>query len=316
VPFAESYTVDNNKIRYRINDQGNSLTWPLDGLTFVRTEQSGLDMSYSNGTANPPTGGRSISFQYDWWHEEKRGEHGILIQPAGWDNDWKSKSVTAYITMSGAYPLSVDGTGRDQLVKFSTVEPTVTFDKASDLHPDSNTLCPDNDVKIALMNGLGASVPATLKQYMMQITFKPISVFALENLLFPADQLITMRNARVPGDLLVVGSFLAQVRKKSPASNYDVTISAAAGGKGVFGVTNFQNGQGTGSATQNVSGSFVFKYGPIDPVNGNMVDYTIDIEKGTVSPPMMVVVDQPDPDNKPATVILLPPGYPPTINKA
>jgi len=193
-------------------------------------------------------------------------------------------------------------------VQFANIEPTVTFAQSSDLKPTGPCECNDNDLKIALLKSLGDSVPATLKQYMAKISFKPISVFALENLLFPAEQLITMREARVPGDLLVVGSFLPSVRKTAPS--YNVTISAAAGAKGVFGTTQFQNGVGTGSATQNgLPKQFQFQYGPINPAVGGMVTYTIDIEAGTVTPPLFVVVTQPDPDHSPATVILLPPGF-------
>ena len=120
-----------------------------------------------------------------------------------------------------------------------------------------------------------------------------------------------MSVADVPGDLLVVGKFLAKVRKPNPS--YNVTISAAAGAKGVFGDTTFQNGQGTGSATINKRPAQInFKYGPIDSSIGLMVDYQLNLEDGTISPYLLVVVDQPDPTNHPETVILLPPGYGPT----
>ncbi|GGA41182.1 hypothetical protein [Dyella nitratireducens] len=305
VDFKNPYTIRGTQTNFRISSSGNSLTWDLTGLKFERSPAAGLVMNYTNGTASPPSGGTNVNFEYQQYYPPVCSRGGC--SPGGWGN-WHGSSATAYITMTGAYPLEVTGTGRDQLVKFSTVEPSVDFSQSSDLKPTGPCECNDNDLKIALLKSLGDSVPKTLKQYMQQITFKPISVFALENLLFPAEQLITMKQARVPGDLLVVGSFLPNVRKS--ASSYNVTISASAGAKGVFGTTAFQNGQGTGSAT--VTGlpkQFQFQYGPINPALGGLVTYTIDIEAGTVSPPLMVVVDQPDPDHNAAQVILLPPGY-------
>jgi hypothetical protein len=215
--------------------------------------------------------------------------------------------------MTGSYPLAVTGGGTDQQIRFTTTEPTISWDKASTLTPAGDCDCNDNDLKIALLNALAESVPKTLKASMDQVTFRSISVLALESLLFPADQLITMEQGLVPGDLLVVGGFLTAVRKTAP--NYNVTISAASGARGEFAGTSFENGKGTGSVTvTNLTKSFVFKYGPIRPELGGLTDYTVDIAAGTVSPGnILLVVDQPDPDNHPQQVILLPPGYGPAV---
>jgi len=310
VAFSNPYTIRGTKTNFRMSSSGNALNWDLTGLKFERSPAAGVVMNYTNGTASPPTGGTNVNFQYQRYNPPVCVPRGGC-SPGYWGN-WQDSSATAYVTMTGAYPLQVVGSGAAQVVQFANIEPTVSFDKSSDLKPTGPCECNDNDLKIALLNSLGDSVPATLKQYMAKISFKPISVFALENLLFPAEQLITMREARVPGDLLVVGSFLPSVRK--PTTSYNVTISAATGAKGVFGTTPFQNGQGTGSATQNgLPKQFQFQYGPINPAVGGMVTYTIDIEAGTVSPPLFVVVDQPDPDHTPATVILLPPGFAGTV---
>lgn len=307
--FSNPYDIDGTKTNFRISAAGDNITWSLVDLTFQRSPSAGVALGYTNGSADtsPPTGGTSVGFQYQQWVPPY--SDGRNYRPGYW-TDWQDASAMAYLTMSGNYPLQVTGSGRAQEVGFATVDPAITFSKASDLKPAAGCQCNDNAIKIALLNSLGASVPGTLKQYIQKITFKPISVFALESLLFPADQLISLEQARVPGDLLVVGSFLAQVRK--PNASYNVTISAATGAQGVFGGTSFQNGQGTGSATQNsLPKQFAFKYGPINPAIGNMVDYTINIETGVITPPLMVVVDQPDPDKDPQTVILLPPGFGP-----
>ena len=305
--FDDSYEIDGTKTQFRITASSNNITWSLVGLTFSRSPDAGIGLHYSNGTASPPSGGTSVAFQYRQWIPTQAS--GRVVIPGHW-TDWIDASTMAYITMDAAYPLQVTGSGRQQLVQFTTVEPTVVFSKASDLVPATGCHCNDNAIKIALLNSLGVSVPATLKAYMQKITFTPISVFALESLLFPADQLITLEVARVPGDLLVVGSFLAQVRKKN--SSYNITISAASGAQGKLGNTSFQNGQGTGSATQsNLPAQITFSYGPINPAIGSLVNYTLNVETGVISPPLMVIIDQPDPDNSPANLILLPPAFGP-----
>lgn len=308
--FSNPYTIDGTTTEFRISPSSNDITWSLAGMLFERSPSAGVGLSYTNGSADtsPPTGGTSVGFQYRQWYPAQSTGHAII--PAHWGN-WQDASATAYLSMSGNYPLQVSGSGAAQVVKFSTVDPAIVFSKASDLKPAAGCQCNDNAIKIALLNSLGASVPKTLKAYISKITFQPISVLALESLLFPAEQLVTLQQARVPGDLLVVGSFLAQVRQKAPS--YDVTISASAGAQGIFGGVPFQNGKDSGSATQKgLPKQFVFKYGPINPAIGGLVEYTIDVEAGTVSPPLMVVVDQPDPAGHPGTIALLPPGYGPS----
>ena len=307
VPFKDSYQVDGHKTQFRISAQSNNLAWDITGLAFSRTQTDGIALAYSNGTANPPTGGTTVNFDY---RQYLYSPGNPPYTPGYWYwTDWKGASATAYVTMAGVYPLEVSNEGTNQVVKFSTTNPTVTVDKSSDLKPTGACECNDNDIKIALMGALSDAVPAQLQQNMNQITFKPLSIMALESLLFPANQLIAMSTAKVPSATLVVGSFLAQVRK--PNAPYTVTIPASAGAKGSFGGVSFESGTTTNSATQtNIPAQFNFTYGPINPAIGGQVNYTIDIEKGTVNPPLIAVVYQPDTTGNPQNVALLLPGYP------
>jgi len=305
VPFKESYQVDGDKTQFRISASSNNLTWDISGLTFSRTQTDGIALAYSNGTANPPKGGTNVNFEYRQYLYAPGGKG----YPGRWYwTNWTGASATSYVNMTGTYPLEVSNVGTNQVIKFSTTNPVVTVDKSSDLKPTGACECNDNDVKIALMEALSDAVPAQLQQNMNQITFKPLSIMALESLLFPANQLIAMSTAKVPSATLVVGSFLAQVRQKN--ANYTVTIPASIGAKGSFGGTSFQSGTTVNSVTMtNRPAQFVFTYGPIDPSLGGQVNYTIDIDKGTVSPPLIAVVFQPDTAANPQNVTLLLPGY-------
>ena len=305
VPFKPEYDVDGTKTHFRIKDGSNDLAWDISGLTFTRTETEGIALLYSNGTANPPKGGTNVEFEY----QQYLYAPGIDNNPGYWYwSNWTKASAMAYVNMAGTYPLQVSNQQENQVIGFSTTNPTVTVDKSSDLKPRAACECNDNDVKIALMSALSDAVPGQLQKNMQQISFKPLSIMALESLLFPARQLIAMTTAKVPSAALVVGSFLAQVRKKN--ASYTVTIPASAGAKGSFGGTSFESGAKVNSVTMtNRPAKFLFTYGPIDPSLGGQVDYTIDIEKGTVNPPLIAVVYQPDTTGNPQKVTLLLPGY-------
>jgi hypothetical protein len=307
VPFKDSYDVDGTETQFRISSQSNNLQWDISGLTFTRTQTDGIALSYSNGTANPPTGGTTVDFEYrQYVHDPGNPPYS---PPRDYWTGWSGASAVCYVNMTGVYPLQVFNDGTNQEVKFSTTNPTVTVDKSSDLKPTGACECNDNDLKIALLSALSDAVPAQLQQNMNQITFKALSIMALESLLFPANQLISMSTAKVPSATLVAGSFLAQVRK--PSAPYTVTIPASAGAKGSFGGTSFESGTTTNSATvNNLPGQFAFTYGPINPAIGGQVNYTIDIEAGTINPPLIAVVFQPDTTTTAANVTLLLPGYP------
>jgi hypothetical protein len=307
VNWKNPYQVNGHDTNFRISSTTNNLTWDISGLTFQRTQTDGIALAYSNGTANPPTGGTNVNFEY----QQYLYDPGVPPYTPGrwyWTN-WRGASATAYVTMAGVYPLQVTNVGSNQLIGFSTTNPTVTVDKSSDLKPTGACECNDNDIKIALMGALSDAVPTQLQQNMQKITFKPLSIMALESLLFPASQLIAMSTAKVPSATLVVGSFLAQVRKKN--ANYTVTIPASAGAQGVFNNIKFVNGTTVNSVTvSNLPAQFTFTYGPISPAVGGLVNYAIDIEKGTVNPPLIAVVFQPDTTANPQNVALLLPGYP------
>jgi hypothetical protein len=306
VPFKDSYDVDGTKTQFRITANSNDLSWDIAGLTFSRTETEGIALGYSNGSATAPvSGGTNVDFEYRQYQFYSDGQGGGYYAWTGWDQ----ASATAYVNMKGTYPLEVTNTGTDQMVRFATTDPTVTVEKSSALKPTKACECNTNDLKIALMSALSDAVPQQIQANMNKITFKPVSTLALSSLLFPAEQLIAMGTAKVPSAMLVVGSFLAQVRKTS--TSYSVTIPASMGAKGTFGGVAFESGSKVNSVTKSgMPASFQFTYGPIDPAISGQVTYTVDIEAGTINPPLIAVVHQPDPDTAPQNVTLLLPGFP------
>jgi hypothetical protein len=318
VPFAPSYEVDNSTVAFRIkgtskrpqdpprpSEDDNDLTWNFTGMTFDRSMNTGVALSYSEGDAATDTGGKIVDFQYSKWSPP--GRIGMEHTSGGWTN-WTDASATVYIAMRGNYPLVVNWTdlGKKQEVQFSATPPKIEFTHGTELQPTGSCECNDNDLQIALIKYLNDSVPPMLQEYMKGITFRSVSIFALENLLFPAAQLMTMEEAYVPAGLLVVGSFRPFVREASASHTYNVLISAATGARGNFNGIEFENGKGTGTArSENCPAEFSFKYGKIGE---DLVPYTVNIEKGSIVPnTILMIVDQPNPKSN--EVILLPPGF-------
>jgi hypothetical protein len=183
-------TFDNTSSREtRINANGNTITWPLDGLLFSPTKDQGVNLNYHVK--------RTVDFQVRQKHSTQYGSY--------W-GDWNDYSVDVDVTVTGTYPLSVSQAAGKQDVQISSAPPHAEV-TPPDLHPTGPCECNDNDLKIRVGEVLRKQVPAKLQDSMAGIKFSPVSVFALYNLLFPTDDFIEMKLAYVPGDMVVVGTF-------------------------------------------------------------------------------------------------------------
>ena len=130
--FQNPYDIQGRKTELRISASNNDITWDLTGMTFKPTETAGIWLHHQNGEHDkvPATGGTEIKFQYRQYvegHSVPTGGGGTVWIPGYWPDEWKDSSAKAWITMDAYYPLEVTGEGRQQLVKFSTVEPKVIF---------------------------------------------------------------------------------------------------------------------------------------------------------------------------------------------
>ena len=179
---------------YRINASGNTVVWDVGGLKFERTPQMAVQLSYTV-SKNQPFESRS------WMCTSSSG--GVSI--CGW-TEWGPHSVDVNVVLSGQYPIVIQGSDKDQTIQLKATKPDVDVSNTS-IHPKGPTECNDNDLKLAVLAELKKDVPAALQDQLGGIAFQPLSTFALENLLFPGGTLITMTEAYVPGDLVVLGRF-------------------------------------------------------------------------------------------------------------
>jgi hypothetical protein len=172
----------------RIREGSNVVSWELNGLQFNPTKDQGVSLTY--------TAEKDVPFQTRVYISNPRGY-------SGWSN-WRDHNCHVKVTLNGNYALQVDT--KANTVKIASTPPMVRL-TGPDLQPTGPCECNDNDLRLRVGQLLRQQVPDKLRDAMGGIQFKPVSVFALYNLLFPAGDFIVMKDAYVPGDLVVLGSF-------------------------------------------------------------------------------------------------------------
>jgi hypothetical protein len=106
------------------------------------------------------------------------------------------------VEVSAFLPLSVGGSGRDQTVTIATTSKGIRI--AS--HLSGGGASGTSDLSAQVNQQIQNQVPSEIAGN-LSIQFGSISVFALKNLLFPADNYIGFESCHVPGDLLLLGNF-------------------------------------------------------------------------------------------------------------
>ncbi|GFN31702.1 hypothetical protein [Paenibacillus xylaniclasticus] len=174
---------------YRMNPSNNNINWDITGLTFSPNKMNGISLNYSKQL--------KIDFQHRNYHYTQYG---------GYWGSWNDHSVNVTFTMTGYYPIKVGGSGKLQTIQIDSEPPSVDIDNSS-LKPTGPCECNDNTLQIRVKDGMRKDIPGAIKNQMAGIKFQAVSIFALENLLFPAENFIEMDSAYVPGDLVILGHF-------------------------------------------------------------------------------------------------------------
>lgn len=112
-------------------------------------------------------------------------------------------STDVTVDVLASLPLSVGGSGREQNVAIATTAKEVGVSG----HLSGGGPSGSDDLKAQVNQQIKSQVPNQIVKQ-LNVSFEPISVFALKNLLFPSKNYIQFKGAYVPGDLLVVGAFV------------------------------------------------------------------------------------------------------------
>ncbi|XP_038061127.1 uncharacterized protein LOC119731911 [Patiria miniata] len=118
---------------------------------------------------------------------------------------YKPYSTTVDINMDSTLPFAVTGTGQDQSLKVESTSSNVKVD--GNFEPPSGACgCDDSELQSRFLTTLRNNLIPQMKAVFNR-PFPSISIFALKNILFPAKNVIDLKEAFVPGDMVVFGNF-------------------------------------------------------------------------------------------------------------
>jgi hypothetical protein len=96
----------------------------------------------------------------------------------------------------------VEGTGRNQTLKINVNNESFNVSG----HMSGGGPCGCDDLRARLNSQIKNQIPSQMVRQ-LSVSFSPVSLFALKNLLFPSKNYISLAEAYVPGDLLILGNF-------------------------------------------------------------------------------------------------------------
>ena len=172
---------------FRISDSSNAVTIDLTGMKFTVTPTTGLQASFQRQFTQ--------SFQYYYCPPPP---------PCGISQCyWASASLPVTISINFPMPLVVSGAGQNQSVQIQTSPASPVIDGTLD--SSGPCTCNNRNVQEQFLSQLRQQLPAPLVAG-VNVQFKSVSLFALENLLFPGQSFIQLQAAYAPGDMAVFGS--------------------------------------------------------------------------------------------------------------
>ncbi|WP_013335057.1 hypothetical protein [Gloeothece verrucosa] len=167
---------------------GNTVTWSLAGMTIEATNLGKMKLS----------GNQKNSLNYI--QKNCRTTYSLFDSPTRCTESKMSTDVSVGVLAN--LPLGVGGSGREQTVYINIDNQAVTITG----HMSGGGPSSSDDLQAQVNQKINSQVPSQIVSQ-LNVSFQPISVFALKNLLFPSNNYINFSAAYVPGDLLIVGTF-------------------------------------------------------------------------------------------------------------
>lgn len=174
---------------------GNDVSWSLNGTTI--TVQSSGQLHYGGTQKQTLKYTQKACYSY----------YPCLFNcDPSCSNSTLSSDVNVNVTAT--LPMSVGGSGRNQTVQITTESKGVTATG----HLSGGGPSGSDDLEAQVNQQIQKQVPQQIANK-LSFSFTPVSVFALKNLLFPANNYITFSSSAVPGDLLLLGNFTQEEDK-------------------------------------------------------------------------------------------------------
>lgn len=165
-----------------------------------------VDLSLANSTITIQSDGQlaydGSQFQtIDYTLTQEVTDFPCLVGNCTTEHDYEY-STELTLDCSATLSLSIDGSGREQTILIKTSGQSVVV--KGDLSGDGT--CHSDSTENKVQQQIQAQVPSQIANQ-LQFKFDAISLFALENLLFPEKDYINFESSVVPGDMLVLGNF-------------------------------------------------------------------------------------------------------------
>ena len=170
---------------------GNTISWSMAGTTLTSLSDGRIWMS---GTQS-----NKINFT-----QKACSSYSPCYFNCGPSCSESGLSTDVNMNVQANLPVVVEGTGRNQSIKIAMSNQAVTVTG----HMSGGGPSGSDDLMAQVNQKIQQQIPPQIVKN-MNVPFEAISVFALKNLLFPSDNVIKFEAARVPGDLLIVGTFVS-----------------------------------------------------------------------------------------------------------
>jgi hypothetical protein len=169
---------------------GNPVTFDLDGMKINPNAKGTLKMLLPNKIET-----------FNFIETRNYSQKMPFSSPNTWTETSNSKTDVS-LDLFTDLPTSIEGKGIDQQINIKL--------KNDDIHIIARTsgggACGSDDLQAKINKELKEQLPEQIREH-VNVSFKGVSVFALENLLFSSGSYITLKESLVPGDLLILGSF-------------------------------------------------------------------------------------------------------------
>lgn len=179
---------------YYVGVPGNVATIQLTGMNF-ECDSTTLDAKMSM------TSGYNYTYKYGSRESTEGGP---------WSNiDYHNYQLGVNITMYADLRFQVTGQGQNQLIQISPIASTNPLITGNIEPPAGACKSNDRDLQQSFLQNLNSGMKPKLET-MLQKDFPAISVFALKNIIFPAKNFIDLKEAHLPGDLVIFGDFTTE----------------------------------------------------------------------------------------------------------
>ena len=129
----------------------------------------------------------------------------------GWCGNWsainyRNYSLAVNVSMKADLQFIIKGNGQDQHIQLNKIDSASSMITGELQPPAGACECNDRELQKAFLERLQTEVEPQMTR-MLDKPFTSVSLFALKNILFPAENLLDMKEAYVTGDMVIFGNF-------------------------------------------------------------------------------------------------------------